>query len=181
MEKLVKLTLLIGTLSLSSCGLHGNVMDSLFASGEEVSTSEKLFYPKRSSSEEDTAPRSAPNYDKVDIDLTNYSDTMAYTEAIYIGDNYDEYRGKTMKIKGAFSVANSTVEGEYFYECLVGLDSTGCCSCPFEFVLRENKRYPDDFPEMGAVFTVAGIFDPYTEVNEGKTYLYCNLSDAVIL
>ena len=176
MEKLAKFTLLVGTLSLSSCGLHGNALDSLFS--EETSTSIKEFYPKKSSSSDRSVYTG--NYDKVDVDLSNYSDTMAYTEALYIADHIEDYRGKSMKIKGFFKAYESTWVGYYFYACEV-MDNTACCSIYFEFVPRDTLQYPQDFPEEDAVITVAGFFDPYTEEHEGKTYIYCNLIDAVML
>lgn len=187
MEKLAKFTLLVGTLSLSSCGLHGNALDSLFS--EETSTSIKEFFPKKSSSLEEESSISSQkstrsvytgNYDKVDVDLSNYSDTMAYTEALYIADHIEDYRGKSMKIKGFFKAYESTWVGYYFYACEV-MDNTACCSIYFEFVPRDTLNYPTDFPEEDAVITVAGFFDPYTEEHEGKTYIYCNLIDAVML
>ena len=187
MEKLAKFTLLVGTLSLSSCGLHGNALDSLFS--EETSTSIKEFYPKKSSSLEDEESSIAPkssrsvytgNYDKVDVDLSAYSETMAYTEALYIADHFEDYRGKSMKIKGFFKAYESTWVGYYFYACEV-MDNTACCSIYFEFVPRDTLNYPTDFPEEDAMITVAGFFDPYTEEHEGKTYIYCNLIDAVML
>ena len=184
MEKLAKLLLMVGTLSLSSCGLRGNVMDSLFS--EEASTSEKYFYPKKSSSNDESSETQkssrsvySGNYDKVDVDISVYSETAALTEAWYIADHPEEYRGKTMKVKGQFTVYPSTWEGYYFYACTV-IDSTACCTQDFEFVLREKRNYPSEFPAEGTVITVAGVFDPYTEENNGKTYIYCNLVDAVI-
>lgn len=178
MQKLAKLFLLTGTLSLSSCGLHGTAMDSLL--GEE-STSEKLFYPKRSSSEEKTSrPAYDSSYNHVDIDLTTYSETMAYATALDIGENYGQYRGKTMKAKGLFRAYESTLEGVYFYACAI-MDVTACCAVEFEFIPRNNMNYPADFPTEDSAITVAGVFDPYTEEYEGNTYIYCNLSDAIIL
>ena len=182
MEKLAKLLLMVGSLSLSSCGLHGNAMDSLFA--EETSTSEKYYYPRKSSSEEESSQASSRavysgNYDKVDVDISVYSETAALTEAWYIADHIEDYRGKTMKVKGQFNVYSSNWEGYYFYACTV-MDSTLCCTQDFEFVLREKRKYPQEFPAEGTIITVAGVFDPYTEENEGKTYVYCNLVDAVI-
>ena len=122
MEKLAKLLLMVGSLSLSSCGLHGNAMDSIFA--EETSTSEKYFYPKKSSSSDEEAQSSRSvytgTYDKVDVDISVYSETAALTEAWYIADHIEDYRGKTMKVKGQFTVYPSTWEGYYFYAFHLG-------------------------------------------------------------
>lgn len=186
MEKLAKFLLLVGTLSLSSCGLRGNALDSLFS--EEVSTSQRVFYPKKSSSVEEGSSETqrstrsvyTGNYDHVDIDLSSYSETMAYATAMDIGDNYEQNRGKTIKVKGLFKAYESNVLGFYFYACAV-MDNTACCAIYFEFVPRDSMSYPADFPAEDAEITVAGVFDPYTEENEGRTYIYCNLADAVIL
>ena len=181
---------MVGTLSLSSCGLHGNVMDSLFS--EDTDAYDTFFYPKKSSSDEEESSASSSvtqrssrsvytgNYNKVDVDIASYSDTMAYTEALYIADHIEDYRGKSMKVKGGFKAYESTWVGYYFYACEV-MDSTACCSIYFEFIPRDNMNYPQDFPAEDAQITVAGIFDPYTEEHEGSTYIYCNLIDAVIL
>ena len=174
-------------MSLSSCGLHGNALDSLFS--EEIDTSIKEFFPKKSSSLEEEESSSVQkssrsvytgNYNAVDVDLSSYSDTMAYTEALYIADHLEDYRGKSMKIKGFFKAYESNRVGYYFYACEV-MDNTACCSIYFEFVPRDTLEYPQDFPEEDAVITVAGFFDPYAEEHDGKTYIYCNLIDAVIL
>ncbi len=163
-------------MSLSSCGLHGNALDSLLDDSNKSQSSARNIVSIVSSSSR--VPYSG-NYEKVDIDLTAYSDTMAYSEALNIAENYEENRGKTMKVKGVFKAYESTTEGVYFYACSVS-DTTGCCSLYFEFIPRKEMTYPDDFPEEDAPISVAGVFDPYTEFNEGdgKTYIYCNLADA---
>ena len=44
--------------------------------------------------------------------------------------------------------------------CVV-TDATACCAQGLEFVCRDDKTYPDDYPELNAEITVTGAFEIY--------------------
>lgn len=111
----------------------------------------------------------------VDVDLTELSSTMVYSEVFNMMNDPDFYMGKIIKMKGIFSVYHDDYTGiDYFY-CIIK-DATACCAQGMEFTL-EGCSYPDDYPEEGMEIVVMG---EYTTYLEGKT-LYCTLKDATLL
>ena len=112
---------------------------------------------------------------KIDVDLTQLSSTMVYSEVYNMLNKPDGYKGKTVKMNGAFSVYEDEATGNVYLACIIA-DATACCSQGIEFVLAGNHKYPDDYPELGSDITVVGTFGTY---NEGE-YTYCQLSDATL-
>ena len=108
---------------------------------------------------------------KCDVDLTVMNSTMVYAEVSNMMNNPEDYIGKTVKMKGSFSIYQT--EERNYYACLIA-DATACCSQGIEFVLKEQKKYPEEYPELGAEITVVGKFETYFE---GDTR-YCQLANA---
>ena len=80
-------------------------------------------------------------------------------------ENTADYVGKTVKMKGAFGVAQVVVNGEVSsepaaYACVIA-DATACCTQGIEFVLSGEHRYPQDYPPLGEEITVIGTFETY--------------------
>ena len=48
--------------------------------------------------------------------------------------------------------------------CVV-TDATACCAQGLEFVCRDDKTYPDDYPARGADITVTGEFESYQDAD----------------
>lgn len=102
----------------------------------------------------------------VDVDLTALSSTMVYSEVYnMLYENTADYIGKTVKMKGAFGVAQVVVDGEQqpepaAYACVIA-DATACCTQGIEFVLSGEHTYPQDYPELGEEITVVGTFETY--------------------
>ena len=111
-----------------------------------------------------------------DVDLTQLSSTMVYSEVYNMMTAPDGYMGKTVKMKGPFSVYHDEETGNYYFACIIS-DATACCSQGIEFVLTGEHTYPKDYPELGTEITVTGIFDTY----EKNGYRYCRLNDAEIV
>ena len=109
---------------------------------------------------------------EIDIDLTQLSSSMVYAQVYDMVNNGDNYLGKTVKVKGAFSYFQET-DGREFFAVLIS-DATACCSQGIEFVLKGDYSYPDDYPSVGTDITVVGKFDYYKE----NYYTYCQLFDA---
>lgn len=142
---------------------------------EEVSATETEIV------DEDTIAADDPTYPEeteksdgdVDLDLTVLSSTMVYSEVYNMMIAPEDYVGKTIKMEGLFSIFYDEVSDKYYFACII-MDATACCSQGIEFVLKDNYKYPDDYPEAGSFICVEGVFDTYME---GEN-MYCTLRDA---
>ena len=120
-----------------------------------------------------TAVSTGPEADSVDVDLTTLSSTMVYSEVFNMLSTPEDYLGKSVRMRGAFSVYHDEVTDHYYFACLIA-DATACCQQGFEFLWEGEHAYPDDYPPLGTEITVTGVFDTYTE----GTYTYCQLIHA---
>ena len=146
------------------------------AAADSSSSAESLSAADSSAADSSASDSSsqASAYDKVDTDLSAMSDTMAYAEMSNMITTPDKYKGKVVKAKGTFAVAEEN--GNTYFACLL-YDSTACCSQPLEFVLKDKRSYPADYPALDSEITVVGVFGTYTE----GANVYCQLSDAQLL
>lgn len=108
-----------------------------------------------------------------DVDLTVLSSTMVYSEVFQMTSAPESYLGKTVRMRGSFAVYEGSSRN--YFACLIA-DATACCAQGIEFVLRDTRAYPEEYPEKGEEITVVGVFDTYTE----GTNRYCQLIDAII-
>ena len=123
---------------------------------------------------EDKAPateKAAQSSGSVDVDLTQMSSTMIYSEVQNMMMAPNDYVGKTVKMNGAFSVTE--LNGKRYYACIIK-DATACCAQGIEFKWAGDHSYPDDYPEDGAEITVTGKFSTYLEDKQ----TYCELQNA---
>ena len=109
----------------------------------------------------------------VDLDLTQMSGTMLFSQVNYMMYKPEKFIGQTVKVPGSFSAVYSEEEQRYYFGCLVR-DRSACCVLGVEFELPEDYVYPDDYPEEGEEITVFGTFDTY---QQGQ-YTYAVLRDA---
>lgn len=109
----------------------------------------------------------------VDLDLTELSSTLIYSEVYNMLITPDDYKGKIIKMKGLFNQYTDEETGK-IYNAVVIPDATACCQQGLEFELSD-KTNPNF--EQGAEITVVGTFDTYSE---GK-FLYCYLKNAKII
>ena len=112
----------------------------------------------------------------VDVDLTELSSTMIYSEVSNMVTTPDDYVGKTVKMSGQFASFYDESVDEYYFACVIA-DATACCQQGLEFQLAGNHSYPDDYPEEGTEITVEGTFDIY----ELGGQQYITLKDAKML
>ncbi len=129
--------------------------------------------PSTKASETASAAVQSSGLEAVDIDLTKMSSTMVYSEVYNMMISPDDYLGKRVRMRGDFAYAE--VEGKYYYACIIS-DATACCAQGIEFVLNDERKFPDDYPSVGTEITVAGVFDVYKE----GMFDYCQLIDAVM-
>ena len=163
---------LCSVIMLSGCGntnVSGVIESQMNSSSSTVEKEEK----SGGASDFDTANYFEDNYD---VDLTQLSSTMVYSQVYDMVYTADNYVGKTVKMKGPFSYYQDPQTKQEYFAVLIS-DATACCSQGIEFVLNGDYKYPDDYPELNKEITVAGKFNYYKEgVNT-----YCQLTDAVIL
>lgn len=116
---------------------------------------------------------SSKSADGIDLDLTEMSATMVYSEVLGMVYEPDSYRGKVVKMSGDFSYYQDEQTGKYYFACIVK-DATECCAQGIEYSLKGEYSFPEDYPELGDPVTVVGTFDTYEEGG----YVYMYLKDA---
>ena len=116
---------------------------------------------------------SSKSADGIDLDLTEMSATMVYSEVLGMVYEPDSYRGKVVKMSGDFSYYQDEQTGKYYFACIVK-DATECCAQGIEYSLKGEYSFPEDYPELGDLITVVGTFDTYEEGG----YVYMYLKDA---
>ena len=109
----------------------------------------------------------------VDLDLTELSSTLIYSEVYNMLITPDDYKGKIIKMKGQFNQYTDEQTGKT-YNAVIIPDATACCQQGLEFELSD-KTNPNF--EQGAEITVVGTFDTYSE----GELLYCYLKNAKII
>ena len=129
---------------------------------ESTQTSED---PSGQSSKKSTTDKRLIDAEPVDIDLTKLSSTMVYSEVLNMMTAPENYL--------AFAYAEG--DSRYYFACIIS-DATACCAQGIEFVLKDERKFPDEYPSEGAEITVVGIFDTYIE----GEYQYLQLIDATM-
>ena len=112
----------------------------------------------------------------IDIDLTQMSSTMVFSQVYNITMTPEDYQGKVIKMKGQFLSDLDTETNTRYYACLI-LDATACCAEGLGFVPKDGYLYPEDFPEPDGEITVTGTFDYFWE---NEYIINCRLIDADI-
>ncbi len=126
---------------------------------------------------EHITPEEARNEEEgIDVDLTKLSATLVYAEVYNMMCEPEKYIGKTVKMSGDFRSLHDEAKDIYYFACIIK-DATACCAQGIEFVLTDEYRYPDDYPEENGIVTVVGVFDTYQEGSD----LYCTLRNAKLL
>lgn len=109
----------------------------------------------------------------VDLDLTELSSTLIYSEVYNMLITPDDYKGKIIKMKGQFNQYTDEQTGKT-YNAVIIPDATACCQQGLEFELSD-KTNPNF--EQGTGITVVGTFDTYSD----GEFLYCHLKNAKII
>ncbi len=112
---------------------------------------------------------------KIDVDLTQLSSTMVYSEVFAMMMAPEDYDGKTVRMSGLYNYYHDAMVDKDYSACVVQ-DATACCAQGIDFVLTDDYDYPDDYPEIDEEITVTGVFNIY---KEGK-YDFFRLKDAVL-
>ena len=159
-------------LSLAACGSdQGGSTSSAPASSAAVN---------ETAAATDSSENKDVSADGIDVDLSNMSSTMVYSEVLNMQKTPEKYLGKTVKMKGPFNVTEAN--GNRYFACIIK-DATACCSTGIEFDWAGDHSYPDDYPKQNTEITVIGTFTTYKECGSffvlvGSKIVdikYCNL------
>lgn len=150
------------------------LMLSLFGCGKDqaepnLAESEPL---EVSSDTRASAAAADPQAEGIDVDLTQLSSTMIYSEVYNMLVTPENYVGKTIKMSGQLAVYIAS-EQKYYYAVVIA-DATACCQQGLEFVLKGDPQNQEDYPQDGTQVTVVGKFQTYQE----DDLTYCHLVDA---
>ena len=108
--------------------------------------------------------------EKVDIDLTEMSATMVYSNVFDMVNKPEDYKGKTVKMQGNIFMNYDEKENKIRCYCIIA-DATACCSQGLEFVLAEE---PEKYPQADSEIIVTGRAEPF-EYEDGES---CIIKDA---
>ena len=114
--------------------------------------------------------------DSIDVDLTQLSSTMVYSEVSNMTMAPGDYIGKTVLMNGTCATFEDIATGQVYYACVIA-DATACCAQGIEFELTDDYAYPDDYPAVEEEIIVTGVFDTYQE----GAYTYFTLRNARLI
>ncbi len=160
--KRVAALLLILLLTLPSCA--GRTAQKPSATdGTAADATQTGGVPERTSTTDPAMPvRVLPDTDlsgrTADVDLTALDTQMAYVQLSNMMLSPEEYRGKTVKMRGTFAHAEEA--DREFFVCYL-MDATACCSQSLEFVTDDAFDFPAGYPATESGITVFGVFDTY--------------------
>ena len=105
----------------------------------------------------------------VDLDLSEMSGVIVYSQIYNILWEPAEYLGKVIRMRGYYNYFDDVEHGIVYHACIVP-DATACCAQGIEFVWAGDHIWPDDYPEAGTDITVTGCLEIYEE--DGSSYLH---------
>lgn len=117
--------------------------------------------------DKNTGKKVADGGTTAELDISNMSSTVVYAALYNVLSNPDKYIGKKIKMSGNFSYYEDEINDYIYYSCVV-MDQTACCSLGMEFITKDERVFPDDYPEEGEKITIEGVFETYFE--DGKMY-----------
>jgi len=141
-------------------------------SSSQTEISEAVVQNKTENIQETTVSLSMNGFD---YDLTQLNANMMYGQIFDMTFNSEQYMNKSIRVTGYFSYYKDGAGKEYFSVFIP--DAAACCGQGIEFILDGDYTYPEDYPEIGEMITVTGIFSAYEEY--GVTY--CQLLNAEIV
>ena len=102
---------------------------------------------------------------RVDIDLSRMSATMVYSMVFKMVTESQQFIGKTIKMKGAFSSYYDETVDRRFFGCIIK-DALACCSQGLAFETAKPRKYPSEYPSEGTSITIIGTFE-YEKEEDG--------------
>jgi len=114
----------------------------------------------------------------VDVDLTILSETIISAELMHIILNSDDYIGKTIKVGGTYANIFHEATGMH-YHYVITKQGDACCQEGIEFILTDDRKFPDDYPAMGTPIELIGVFS--RGEGDGIRFFYLATDDIHIL
>ena len=105
----------------------------------------------------------------VDLDLSEMSGVIVYSQIYNILWEPAEYLGKVIRMRGYYNYYDDQAHGIVYHTCIIP-DATACCAQGIEFIWNGDHAWPDDYPEAGTDITVTGRLEIYEE--DGSNYLH---------
>lgn len=184
MKKAVLLPALLLFALLAACGGSGTASRAAGGNGSSVAqimndavqSTADPGVPTEAAAVQTAVPLPSPEElasPDADVDLTQLSSTLVYSEVSRMMYYPDEFVGKTVKMQGSFAVYEG--ESRNYYACVIA-DATACCANGIEFLWSGEHEYPGDYPPLGTEITVTGVFELYEE----DGYTYSQLADAAV-
>lgn len=96
------------------------------------------------------------------IDLTTMSGTVVYAEVYRMMTIPEDYIGKTVTMRGKFSLYHDEETGKDYYACIIE-DATACCAQGIEFEPENKVDFLAEMPGEDDEITVTGTFATYRE------------------
>ena len=112
----------------------------------------------------------------VDLDLSTMSATAIYSEVSNMMTDPKKYVGKTIKVKGYYTVSIDPGTGERYTYCLIP-DATECCQQGLLFKLKKGEA--SKLPAEEKRFVISGKFTLKT-LPEDKNATYVELENAKV-
>lgn len=138
---------------------------------------EKESYPSFNDPEKETfTGEEQGESDGIDVDLSEMSGTMVFSEVYNMMISPFDYIGKTVKMEGNFTVFHDDELNKDHLACIIQ-DATACCSQGVEFIPKEGGEFSAEAIPEGKEICVTGTFKTY---KEGK-YTYWALMDAEVV
>ncbi len=122
-------------------------------------------------------PSSEPDT-SVTYDLSVMGADMVYAAVYDLMTNYESHVDDTYKIKGTFYSSVDPETRNRYYFCVIS-DALGCCSQGLEFMLEDNAKYPDDYPEEGSDVVLTGTWSQYIDDKNGDEF-YALLNSKIL-
>lgn len=114
----------------------------------------------------------------IDVDLTQMSSVMVYSEVYNIMMNPEAYLGQTIKIEGPYYASFWEETGNYYHYVIIE-DAAACCTQGLEFIWGDGAHaYPEEYPEDYTEVEIVGTFSMYEE--EGMTFYYLDTDEIVL-
>jgi len=114
----------------------------------------------------DAPARSA---DAIDLDLVAMSGTMMYAAIGNLFMRAPNHLGDIIRVQGIYQPFFWHATGLYYHYLTID-SALGCCPQGIEFRLPTEALFPYDFPPIGALVEITGVFSSYEEME--NTFFY---------
>jgi hypothetical protein len=116
-----------------------------------------------------------PQEVQIDIDFTRLSSTIQSAQMQIILENIEDYVGQTIKIQGLYDYFFWEFNGKYFHDLIIDCPS----GCPKRIEIISAS--PGDYPEVGAIIEVIGVFGYYREDGIDFSFPYLTVDEITVV